>query len=234
MGDRTLSPNSVTPSGVDELSMVDVIVDHIREGLGSGRYSPGQRLIESDITEALGVSRGPLREALRRLAAEGLLEITHHRGARVRTFDRRELMGIFELREVLEGLAARSAARAVKSDSTLANRLRELAAEMNAATKAGRLQQYVGLNQELHDLIVDAADNPQLATLVRQLQTPTLRLVFRGILDRDMTRRSNAEHAKIIAAITAGDEEAAERAMRRHIRASREAVLDISQGKELA
>jgi DNA-binding GntR family transcriptional regulator len=92
---------------------VDFVVDEIREGILSGRYAPGQRLIGRDLTEYVGFSRGPVREALRRLSAEGLIEIVPNRGAVVRHLTRKQVEDLFVVRKNLEGLAARLAAERI-------------------------------------------------------------------------------------------------------------------------
>src|SRR4051795_5578940 len=77
---------------------VDYVLDHLRTGVMQGRYAPGQRLIEADLTRDLRVSRGPLREAFRRLSAEGILEMVPHRGALVRRLTMREMKEFFQIR----------------------------------------------------------------------------------------------------------------------------------------
>ena len=86
------------------------MIEAITDGVKDGRYAPGQRLVEADLTAELGVSRGPLREALGRLAAEGVLELEPYRGAVVRRLTREDVEDLFSVREVLEGEAARLAA----------------------------------------------------------------------------------------------------------------------------
>src|SRR5260370_21163593 len=94
-----------------ESSVVERVIVYIRTGIRDGRLALGQRLIESELQAALHVSRGPIREAVRRLAAENVLRIELHKGARVRRLTATEIKSIYEVREVLEGLACRLAAK---------------------------------------------------------------------------------------------------------------------------
>ena len=88
---------------------VDYVLQHVRDGIFQGHYAPGQRLIEADLTRELGISRGPLREALHRLAADKILEIVPNRGAIVRRLSMREMLELFSIRIALETLATREA-----------------------------------------------------------------------------------------------------------------------------
>src|ERR1700750_1796687 len=96
-------------------SQVTQIVESIREGIRQGHYSPGHRLIESDLTREFGVSRGPVREALGRLQVEGLVEIAPHRGASVRRMTRHDVDELVVVRQMLQGGAARLAALNINS-----------------------------------------------------------------------------------------------------------------------
>lgn len=97
---------------------VDYVVSQIRSGILDGRYVAGQRLITRDLTEDLGISRGPIREALRRLAAEGMVELVPNRSPVVRHLTIKQVSNLFQIRETLEGLAARLARRTSTSATT--------------------------------------------------------------------------------------------------------------------
>src|SRR5690606_25288908 len=93
--------------------VVDFAIEHIPGGSLEGRFAPGQRSVTSELMDDVGISRGSLREAFSRLAAEGLLDLVPNRGALVRRLTRSELISLFRIREVLEGLAARQAAEVI-------------------------------------------------------------------------------------------------------------------------
>jgi DNA-binding GntR family transcriptional regulator len=198
---------------------VDKAVAGIRAKIKDGIYVPGQRLIEADLTRALGVSRGPLREAMWRLAGEGLVKIEPNRGVVVRKLTRREVRDIYDIREMLEGLAARLAAEYIDEPP---NRSLLRAARTSAANaaKQGDPYAYLPANEALHDAIVRISGNTELATLLSQLRLPVFRLQFRRLLTSAGMVQSNAEHEEVTAAILKGDPQAAERAMRKHVRNS--------------
>lgn len=204
---------------------VDTVIEAITEGVKDGRYAPGQRLVEADLTQELGVSRGPLREALGRLASEGVIEIEPYRGAIVRRLTRADLEDLFQVREVLEGEAARLAAGHVDDSD---NRGRLVAAMTKARELRGRgdVAAYIDENTRFHELIVEMTESQLLARLIPQLQVHAFRLLFRQLLmDRAAMEQSIAEHEAVVEAVLAGDGRAAERAMRRHVRRSGEQAL---------
>ena len=97
------SPLDVLVRAVPDVSAVERVIAFIRSGIRDGRFAPGQRLIESELQSSLGVSRGSIREAIRRLAAEHILQVELHKGARVRQLSAEEIKNIYQVREVLEG-----------------------------------------------------------------------------------------------------------------------------------
>lgn len=222
-----MSKSRQSPVPEERRSAATVVAEAIREGILGGRFVPGQRLVEADITAECGVSRGPVRDAFGRLAAEGLLEILAFRGARVKQYSAAEVGYLFEVREILEGFAARGAARNCKPGKAIRTRIATLHRNMVAAVKAGRIQDFSRLNKNFHDAVLEAAGNPILTPLVLQLQIQALRTVFQSSMDLDMLRRSSSQHDLIVERILAGDEDGAEAAMRAHIRAARQ---QLAQG----
>lgn len=207
---------------------VEAVIAAIVDGVKEGRYAPGQRLVEADLTKELGVSRGPLREALGRLAAEGVLEIEPYRGAVVRRLTNDDLDDLFQVREVLEGEAARLAAQHVDDGD---NRARVEAAMRTAEElrTRGDVAAYIDENTRFHDLVLEMSGSRLLGRLVPSLQVHAFRLLFRQLLmDRDAMEQSIAEHDDIARALLAGDARGAERAMRRHVRRSRAQALRAS------
>ncbi len=195
---------------------VERVVRHLREGILNSRYAPGQRLIEADLTRDLGVSRGPLREAFRRLSAEGLLETVPNRGALVRRLTVTETVELFQIRTELESLAARLAAGRVAERETRAAFEKAIAPIWSEAPRLSPMA-YLEENKQFHDAIVTASGNCQLATLHRQLQLPLIMFQVSGGLTAELLSRSVAEHRDIANAILAGDTKKAEAALRRHL-----------------
>ena len=213
----------------DHLSTVELIAENIRDGIRSGRYMAGQRLIEAEITSELAVSRGPVREAMRRLSAEGLIEIAHHQGARIRRLSQSDVLSLFEIRELLEGLAARLVAEQISNAKGLAKILRAHKRDMQRASKHADIERYVQLNREFHDLLVTNSGNPHLPALIANLQTQVMRFQFRSLLDLKAVQQSEKEHEKIVDAVLKGDGAQAEKAMRQHVRRSRDLIMRLPQ-----
>jgi DNA-binding GntR family transcriptional regulator len=194
---------------------VDRVVEGLRAGILSGRYVPGQHLIEADLTREFNVSRGSLREAFRRLSAEGLLQIVPNRGALVRQLSYREVVEIFQIRSALEPLSARLAALAIDQGD---NRKRFETAIREIWSEAPRRDPgYHRENQRFHFSIFAVCGNAQLADFSRQLQLPLLLLQLSGGKTPGMYQDSLLEHREIATAILHGQGRAAEAAMHRHL-----------------
>jgi DNA-binding GntR family transcriptional regulator len=207
-------------------SAVEHVVDAIVEGVKTGRYVAGQRLIEADLTTDLGVSRGPLREALSRLASQGLLEIEPHRGAVVRRLTKRDVEELFALRELLEGEAARLAATRIDEPGVRAT-FRAFAKRLKSFEKSGDAVQYTEENTAFHAAVMEASGNDLLARVSSQLATQAFRLQFRNLVEGRFLPESIEDHAAIIDALLAGDGREAEKVMRRHVRRSAERALAL-------
>jgi DNA-binding GntR family transcriptional regulator len=187
----------------------------IRTAILQGEYAPAQRLIEADLCERFGTSRFIVRAALQELAAQGLVEFQRNRGARVREVSLAEAIEITEVRQLLEGLgAARAATRITKAEAAM---LRGILDDMHAAVAGSELLRYSELNGRLHAAIRDIAAHETSARLLRQLRDQTVRHQFSLSLVPGRPAVSLPQHEAIVAAVTARDPAAAERAMRDHL-----------------
>lgn len=204
----------------------DRAYDAIREIIVSGRVGPGGRLREGEISLELGVSRTPVREAIRRLAAEGFVDFLPNKGALVASWSEQELADIFELRVLLESHAARRAATRITDEHI--DRLEELAAAMEA--HLGRPIEVTDfriaqLNNDFHRLILEASSSRLLSTTVQgALHVALVHRTFRRYSKREM-QRSFSHHRELIDAMRAGDGDWAESVMRSHILAARDILL---------
>jgi DNA-binding GntR family transcriptional regulator len=205
---------------------VERIADELRRGIKSGRFAPGQRLIEADLTRLLNVSRGPLREAMARLAGDGLVRIEPNRGVTVRTLTREEVQSIAAIREMLEGLAARLAAENIDRDGRRAE-FRRAWQDMTSERARSDPGDYVDANERFHTTIVRIGGNAPLEQLLEQLRTPLFRFQFRSRFTMTNLARGHQDHSAIAKAILAGDADAAERAMRRHLRNSTKLIQSL-------
>ncbi len=193
---------------------VAFIVERLREAILAGRLAPGSRLVESELTTRFSVSRGPVREALRRLAAEGLIEHWPHRGALVRRLSARAIRELFQIRVEMEQLAARLAAG---SDDPEARARFAEAIRPIYGDRQRQAPDYLAENAAFHDAMMALAGNLQLRDLAMRLHLPLIMAQVGDILTTDVLEASVREHRAIAAAILERDPEAAASLMRVHL-----------------
>ncbi len=189
--------------------------DRLREAIVTGRLQPNERLVESDLATSLGVSRTLIRAALVRLEHEGLVEHERHRGARVRLVTAQEAVEILETRAVLEGVAARHAARNAAPEDI--EDLERILDGMRQRLDAGDLLGVSDENAVLHGRILEISRHGTVARLIATLKSQMVRFQYRTILLPGRSECSFGEHAAIVGAIARGDSRAAEHAMRQHL-----------------
>lgn len=209
-------------------AMVGHIVERLRDEIFSRRLTPGARLVEAELTERFGVSRGPIREALRRLAAEGLIEHVPNRGALVRRLSLEDLCELFQIRTELEALAARLAAAAAADPKKRAAFERAIAPIFAQAPR--ETCDYLMENADFHAAIMALAGNRQLADLSLRLQLPLIMAQVGDILTPEVLADSVREHRALASAIVAGDSQSADAAMRAHL--GRAAALALARARE--
>ena len=206
----------------------------LRDLIMGGELAPGARLGEVEIADRLGVSRTPVREALSRLAAEGLVEIAPNRGARVVTWTVAELEGVFDLRAVLEPqLTAHAVPNAAPADVDELDALARRMHEVGTPGPGQDLDALVPLNRAFHDRLVALADHPALAAALAAAIHPPIVLRNFHAYDEASLRRSLAHHSEIVAALRAGDPEWARAVMTSHI-ANARAVMVRAAGVQIA
>ena len=211
-----VAPADAADTADEEVSSTDRVVNHITDGVLAGRYVPGQRLVESDLTRVLRVSRGPVREAFRRLDALGVLSRTMHRGACVRTLSRTEAVDLMIAVEGIDILTSRLAATAVKNRTggrSLVALERELRpyrdGEYNLAAMPDRRQQF-------YDLLIAITGNSQLPSLFPTMRIHLLRLQTQSYRSTDARNTDIDDFAAVARAVLAGDPAAAEKASAAH------------------
>ena len=193
---------------------VSFIVERLREDILTGRAPAGWRLVEWELTTRFAVSRGPVREALRRLAAEGLIEHQPHRGALVRRLSAREIRELFQIRVEMEALAARLAAKADDPErrARFAEAIRPILDDADRSAP-----EYLAENAAFHQAVMTLADNLQLRDLAMRLHLPLIMAQVGDVLTKDVLRASVREHRAVADAIVERDAEAAAAAMRAHL-----------------
>lgn len=198
-------------------SVAERVAEEIRDEIRAGRLAPGQRLTEVQIGKLFRASRGPIREALRRLDSEGILSFEKNRGVSVRRLTRDDFVNLLEVREALEAVAARLLAASPGSDKVIAE-LSKLFRRMQEAVKRGDVEQYnLSLYVAFHSKLVEASNNPVLIEHWHRLHLDVFRAQFRPLVDLHLVRIAHREHAELVAALRGRDAQRAEHAVRRHI-----------------
>jgi DNA-binding GntR family transcriptional regulator len=188
----------------------------LREAIVSGTLQPGQRLTERELTQMTGVSRTLVREALRQLEAEQLITVIPNKGPVVRELTRREAQEIYDIRAVLEGLAARQFA--MSADDAAMQRLREAASVAAIAYEQGDLPQALQYHNRFYDVLFDGAGSDTLRSMLAALHARVLRWRALGLMHPKRSSTRSMEAAKglkrMFAAINSRDPEKAEHATR--------------------
>lgn len=194
----------------------------VRDGVIAGRFPPSRRITEQEVAEVAGVSRTPVREALRRLHAEGIVDFRPNQGAIVTAWSADEIEEIFELRAILESHGARRAAQRAAPVQLAA--LRDLAERQQAESQSrteGYVQRVCEINSQFHRALQEAAGSARLShALASILEAPLVLKTFENYSAEDLSR-SAAHHLEIVRALESRDGEWAASVMRSHILAAR-------------
>lgn len=201
-------------------SSPDVVVDAILTGIRTGRLVPGQRLVEADLTYSLSISRGPVREALKRLAAEGVVTLSQNRGAYVRSLSRKDVADLLKVVEVVTGLVARLAAVNMTDPEARAE-FQAVGAALLEFEALGDSHAFLDRRHDFWDVLIKAADNVELTRIMPLMQLHLLRLQFQTHLSPSDRRKQFAEYRSLIEAVLSGNGRRAERLTQIHIRRTR-------------
>ena len=204
--------------------------DALHRDIVTGELSPGERLVEEELAERLGESRGAVRSALQRLDHDGLVVRERNRGARVRRVTLEEAVEVLEARAALESLAAGYAALR-RTDAEL-KELRALIADMERLHAAGELLTMSDRNATLHRRILEISGHGVARDVCARLHSQIVRFQFRTVLAPGRSPRSLSEHQAIVEAIGAQDRKAAETATRRHLSNVADALLKVASARE--
>lgn len=223
-------PRAALPLEIDRRALHAEVAERLRTMITEGALAPGVRLNERVLCEQLGVSRTPLREALKVLAAERLVELSPNRGASVVALSRSDLAQLFELMGALEGLAGQLAAQR-RTDAELAE-IRALHFEMLAAHARHDLPAYYELNRRIHFAISRCARNDALVETYDSLNTRIQSLRFRSNFNRDKWDQAVREHQRMLEALEARDGAALRELLEAHLRNKCTAVLEQWPSRE--
>jgi phosphonate utilization transcriptional regulator len=204
-------------------SLASAAQQEIERLILAGELPPGAKLTEAMLSERLGVSRGPIREAFRRLEEAGLVRQEKNRGVFVRAIELDEAAEIFDLRAAMDELAGRRLAQHVTAEQARA--LRGIVERMEQAARADDADAYHLLNLEFHERVVEFAGNRKMSSMYRRLVKELALARRRNLSEALALPHSAAEHRQIVKAITSGDPEAAGRALFEHAEHSKQRML---------
>ena len=216
---------------LENLTLWQRVYDFLREEILSERLRPGAELQEVALSEELGVSRGPIREAIGRLAAEGLVTVRPRRGAVVRSLSKDEFLELYQVREALEMMAVRLAVPKLAAGDI--DELEALIAEMSGHAEHEEVGEFFEANMAFHARLVEASGNATLQVLYGQLVGRMGRYRMRSLTLRGNLQRSVAEHGAILRAAKRGDADRAAHLMSEHIRVPQRRLQALTE-EELA
>ncbi|WP_118182967.1 GntR family transcriptional regulator [Paraburkholderia phosphatilytica] len=233
------NPDLIEPSGtapalpkVERQRLHDTVVDHLRRFIVEGVLEPGRKLNERELCETLGISRTPLREALKVLAAEGLIEISPNRGASVSKMSEAELREMFELMSGLEAFSGELACERITAAEIA--EIKALHYAMLACRAQNDLAGYYSRNQAIHDKINEAARNSALRQTYISVNRRLQALRFRSNYQITKWDRAIHDHAEMLEALDARDGKRLASILRHHLLEKRDAVLQIQSDVEAA
>jgi DNA-binding GntR family transcriptional regulator len=235
------STNSAATTGIDgekgkmtklppvvSESTTDKIADAITQGIRSGVFVPGQHLLEPDLTRRLGISRGSLREALKHLAAAGIVTLNRYRGAYIGILDRKSVLDLLDTLEPLARLAARLAANNCSSaeDKRL---MQDAADKIEAAGRSGNRAQYLELRRHFYNTMINLGGNRELARVMPLSRTDLFRAQVETVQSDEQRQRHVSGYGRIAKAILAQEADAADRAVKRHFDGTRKTMLELPE-----
>ena len=213
-------------------SLALLIEAEIERLIMAGDIAPGDRINENQLALRFGVSRGPIREALRSLEAGGLVELKPNRGVFVRSISLDEACDIYAVRAALFGLAGRLCAERLSREEVA--ELKQLVGAMEQAAKAKEFDAYYPLNLQLHEFIIDHSGNPVLASHYRDLVKMLHLFRTRSLVQGGGLAISNSEHREMVEAIAAREPERAHAAHFNHVMRARERLTHVESNAESA
>lgn len=206
----------------------EIVYEELKLLILTGKIEPGMRLMEEELADDMGVSRTPIREAIRKLEKEGLITIEPRRGAYVSQISTKDMVEILEVRQNMEGFAAALAAERMTPEAKA--KLKEVAVAYEAAVAAGDMAEMIKADTLFHHMIVEATENKILIQMVEQLQELVLRFRYLYYDNFKRAEKMPAEHKMIYEAILNGDADVAKDSADVHINRLKEMVVSEGAG----
>lgn len=205
------------------LPLRDVVFNTLRKAILKGELKPGERLMEIALAQRLGVSRTPVREAMRKLELEGLVVMIPRRGAQVANITEKDLNDVLEVRIALENLSIQKACSCMTEEEL--EKLKEAALKFESMTENGNLVRLAEADVEFHEVIYQSSDNRRLNQVLNNLREQIYRYRVEYLKDETTRKTLVKEHEEIYEAIRARDVKKAQEIAYRHIENQREAIM---------
>ena len=212
------------------LPLRDVVFNTLRDAILTGKLVPGERLMENQLADKLGVSRTPVREALRMLELENLVELVPRKGAQVLDMSEKDITNILEVRSALEGLATSLACKKMSKEDL--QQLKNLEVDFEKAVADNDVEHFVDIDEDFHDLIFAATENDKLISIFRNLRIQLYRYRMAQAKNNETSMSTIvAHHRSIIRAIENHDAEEGASIAQGHIKYQTESILRFIRNK---
>ena len=229
--DGSMEKRKLGPIQLDSYQPLrEVVCETLRDAVRRGILQPGERLMEIQLAEDLGVSRTQVREAIRKLEMEGYVIMMPRRGTYVADLSIRDINEVFEIRTSLEYLASGLGAERINEDEL--EKLQRLLVEIGAYIKSGDMESIVRTDTEFHDLLYQASRNTRLVGIISNLREQLTRFRTTSMSFPGRLKATLEEHRKIVEAIAQGDEKAARKEAEHHMEKSEQTLLASMKAKE--
>lgn len=211
------------------LPLRDVVFNTLRDAILTGKLLPGERLMENQLAEKLGVSRTPVREALRMLELENLVELVPRKGAQVLEMGEKDIVNILEIRSALEGLATSLACKKMSRETL--QQLKNMEIDFERAVADNDVERFVDIDEDFHDLIFSATENDKLVQMFRNLRIQLYRYRMAQAKNDTSMPTIVAHHRSIIRAIENHDSEEGAAVAQGHIKYQADSILRFIRNK---
>ena len=207
----------------------DMVFDVLMSAIMQGQLSPGERLLEVQLADEMGVSRTPVREAIRRLELEGFVVMVPRKGAYVAGLSINDVEEVYEIRTVLETLAVRLAAQRMQPADYA--QLDDLSEKMRATWQEGNVDNWVSLDASFHELLYKFSRNERLVDMMNNIMEQLSRYRIISLANVEVRHNSLSEHQELIEALKRRDSEAAATAVAMHIENTKQSLINMLKAK---
>ena len=222
-------PGSLSPLKLDNYKPLrELVFEALREAIITGALKPGERLMEVQLADELGVSRTPVREAIRKLEHEGFVVMIPRKGAYVADISLKDVAEIFDVRTALEALAAQLAAERATDEDL--ERVERILVEYGECVESGDTARLIEVDTRFHEAIYQMAGNSRLKQMLSLLSEQIMRYRTMTLSHRPRMRKALEEHRRIVEAIASRDAQRAARLAREHIESAEHALMELMAG----